>query len=74
MVVLPAEVNMSTLTITLSDERLAQLQEIAARFRVKPEDLARISIEELLTRPEAAFQHAVEYILHKNQELYRRLA
>jgi predicted transcriptional regulator len=65
---------MSSITITLSDERLAQLREIAARFNVKPEDLARVSIEELLTRPEDAFQHAVEYILSKNQELYQRLA
>ena len=65
---------MSTITITLSDERLAQLREIAARFSVRPEDLARVGIEELLTRPEDAFQHAIDYILTKNQELYRRLA
>lgn len=65
---------MSTITITLSDERVAQLREIAARFGVKPEDLARVGIEELLTRPAEAFQQAVEYVLRKNQELYRRLA
>jgi predicted transcriptional regulator len=65
---------MSTLTITLSDDRLAKLREIAERFSVKPEDLARVSIEELLTRPEEAFQQAADYILHKNAELYRCLA
>jgi predicted transcriptional regulator len=65
---------MSTLTITLSDDRLAKLREIADRFNIKAEDLARVSIEELLTRPEESFQQAVDYILHKNAELYRRLA
>jgi predicted transglutaminase-like cysteine proteinase len=65
---------MSTLAITLSDDRLAKLREIAERFNIKAEDLARVSIEELLTRPEESFQHAADYILHKNAELYRRLA
>jgi hypothetical protein len=64
---------MHTLTITLSDDRLAQLQEMAARFGVRPEELIRISVEELLTRPEDAFQRAVQYALEKNAELYRRL-
>ena len=57
---------MSTLTITLSDARLAKLREIADRFNINPEDLARVSIEELLTRPEEAFQQAADYILNKN--------
>lgn len=65
---------MSRITITLSDDRLARLQEIAARFKVSPEDLARVGIEELLTRPEEAFQRAADYVLNKNAELYRRLA
>lgn len=65
---------MSTLTITLSDDQLAKLREIAARFNIKAEDLARVSIEELLTRPEESFQQAADYILNKNAELYRRLA
>ncbi|PYJ14752.1 MAG: DNA-binding protein, partial [Verrucomicrobia bacterium] len=50
------------------------LREIATRFNVKPEDLARVSIEELITRPEESFQHAADYILNKNADLYRRLA
>jgi predicted transcriptional regulator len=49
---------MTTLTITLSDDHLAKLREIADRFNIKPEDLARVSIEELLTRPEESFQQA----------------
>ena len=45
---------MQTITITLSDDRLAQLQKLAIRFGVQPEDLVRVSVEELLTRPEDA--------------------
>ena len=64
---------MSTLTITLSNDRFAKLQEIAERFNVKAEELARVSIEELLTRPEESFQQAAEHVLQKNAELYHRL-
>ncbi len=65
---------MTTITISIPDDRLQQLKEKASRFRVTPEDLVRVSIEELLTRPEEAFRRAVEYVLNKNAELYRRLA
>ena len=64
---------MSTITITLPDDHLAKLREIATRFNVKPEDLARVSIEELITRPEESFQYVADYILNKNADLYRRL-
>jgi predicted transcriptional regulator len=65
---------MTSITITLPEDRLAKLREIAARLNVTPEDLARVSIEELLTRPDETFKQAAEYVLHKNSELYRRLA
>jgi antitoxin FitA len=65
---------MTTLTISLSEERLQQLKERAAQLRIAPEELVRASIEELLTRPEEEFQHALTYVLNKNTELYRRLA
>ena len=65
---------MDAITITLSDDRLAQLREMAARFRVSPEELVRVGIEELLGRPDDAFQRAVTEALKKNAELYRRLA
>jgi len=65
---------MATLTITLSEESLTQLREKAKRFRVAPEELIRVSLEELLARPDEEFQRAMEYVLTKNAELYRRLA
>jgi predicted transcriptional regulator len=65
---------MSSITISLPDERLQQLREIASRYSVAPEELVRVSIEELLARPEEDFRRALEYVLSKNAELYRRLA
>src|SRR2546426_4050979 len=74
MIAFPLEVPMNAITITLSDDRLAQLQEMAARLRVSPEELVRVGVEELLARPDDAFQRAVTEVLKKNAELYRRFA
>jgi hypothetical protein len=65
---------MHPITITLSDDRLAKLQEIAARLHIAPEELARAGVEDLLARPEETCQRAMDYVLKKNAELYRRLA
>jgi predicted transcriptional regulator len=65
---------MSTLTINLSDDRLRALKKLSTRLNISPEELVRLSIEDILTRPEASFQSAMEYVLEKNSELYRRLA
>jgi antitoxin FitA len=65
---------MTTFTITLPDERVKKLQELADRFRIAPEDLVRVSLEELLTRPMDDFQAALERVLVKNADLYKRLA
>ncbi|OAN48476.1 DNA-binding protein [Chloroflexus islandicus] len=64
---------MRAITITLPDEQWQKLQEIAVQFQINPEEFLRISIEELLSRPDEAFQPALAYILQKNAELYRRL-
>jgi predicted transcriptional regulator len=63
-----------TITVTIPDDRLSKLREIADRFKITPEDLVRVSIEEILTRPDEAFQQAARHVLDKNSELYRRLA
>jgi predicted transcriptional regulator len=65
---------MSSITVTVSDDRLAKLKEIANRFSISPEDLVRVSIDELLARPDETFEKAAQYVLNKNSELYRRLA
>jgi hypothetical protein len=68
------EVFMNAITITLPDDRLAQLQEMAARFQVSPEELVRVGVEGLLAQPDDVFQQALTAVLKKNAELYRRLA
>jgi predicted transcriptional regulator len=65
---------MTTITISLSDDRLRQLQEMAEQFKVAPEELACAGIEELLARPEEELNRALDYVLNKNSELYQRLA
>lgn len=65
---------MTTLQVAISDDRLSKLKEIAARLKVTPEELVRVSIEDLVTQPEESFRQAAEYVLKKNAELYRRLA
>lgn len=65
---------MSAITINLSEERMRQLREVAARLGVSPEELARVSVEELLAKPDEKFEEAARHVLEKNAELYRRLA
>lgn len=65
---------MTTFTITLPDERVKKLKEIAERFRVAPEELVRASLEDLLNRPMDDFQQALQRVLSKNANLYKRLA
>ena len=62
------------ITVALPEDRLEKLQEVAARFNVSPEALVRVSIEELLAKPDDSFRNALDYVLTKNAELYRRLA
>jgi len=65
---------MTTITIALSEERAKRLQELASRLQIAPEELVRVSVEELLARPDEQFQQALDRVLKKNAELYRRLA
>jgi predicted DNA-binding protein len=67
------EANMSDITISLPEDRMSKLKQIAAGLGTTPEELVRASVEDLLGRPED-FQRAVDYVLKKNEELYRRLA
>ena len=62
------------LTIPISDERLQKLKAVAARHQLAPEELIQISIDELINHPEEAVIDAMDYVLNKNAELYRRLA
>ena len=65
---------MVTITVTLSEDRLQKLQNLAKQFNIPTEELLRVSFEELVARPHDDFQKALEYVLEKNKELYKRLA
>ncbi|NEO51003.1 MAG: DNA-binding protein [Moorea sp. SIO4G2] len=65
---------MSSIQITIPDERLQQLQDIAANLNVSIEELVLMSVEQYLTQSELSFNDATAYVLQKNAELYRRLA
>ena len=60
---------MTSITIPIPDDRLLKLKELAARLHVTPEELVRVSVEEILTRSEEDFQRAASYVLKKNAEL-----
>ncbi len=62
------------MTLSISEDRFIELKEVAGNLNITPEDLVRVSIDELLSRPDEDFQKAVDYVLTKNAELYRRLA
>ena len=65
---------MANITVTVSEDRLQKLEEIAARFQVTLEDLVRVSLEEMLTSPDENFRDALNHVLNKNADLYQRLA
>lgn len=73
---LPSRVvpTMTSITIPLSDERVAQLRVWAEEAGLPPEEFLRRRVEQLLDRPDQQFQKAADYLLQKNAELYRRLA
>lgn len=61
------------ISVELSEDQAGRLRSAAERLGVRPEDLARAGVTDLLTQPED-FQKAAEHVLRKNEELYRRLA
>ena len=65
---------MANITVSLTEEGLLKLQELAARLMISPEDLVRIGVEELLALPDDEFRRVMNYVLKKNAELYQRLA
>ncbi|MBM4328440.1 MAG: DNA-binding protein [Deltaproteobacteria bacterium] len=65
---------MTDLAISLPEETVATLREKALAYGVRAEDLMRAGIDRLLASPEEDFEEAVDYVLERNEELYRRLA
>lgn len=56
---------MATITVTLSNDRLEHLQQMAAQFGVSVNDLLCASIEDILGRSDARFEQAEERLREK---------
>jgi antitoxin FitA len=61
---------MASITVDISESQLKQLQDLARQHGIQPEELLRVSLEELLSMEKKDFSDIVD----KNSELYRRLA
>ena len=64
---------MHKLEITFSDDVAKQLEQVASKLNLSPEEFAANSLIETLER-HADFQNAAKRVLEKNAELYKRLA
>lgn len=65
---------MRTISIDVSEEAADALEQRARRLGVAVEDLLREGLVEILSRDDEEFLRAAEYVLTKNDELYRRLS
>jgi len=65
---------MENITIRISEKAYQHLQSLAAKYGISVSDLARLSLEDLLSTPDEETAEAMDYLLEKNQQLYQRLA
>ena len=62
------------IAVELSADESELLASTAVRLGVQPEELARATLIDALSQNKDDFCKAAEYVLEKNQSLYRRLA
>ena len=62
------------LSVDLSENEVERLEGTARWLGVRPEDLARAVLADLLGHPREDFQIAMHHVLRKNEDLYRRLS
>lgn len=65
---------MTTVTLQLDDTKADALRKKAQRVGLEAEQLLAVSVDDLIGQPDADFDQAVQRVLSKNRELYRRLA
>lgn len=65
---------MTTLTLTIDDHKAAALKDKAEHYGLPLEDLLIASIENLVSHPKPEVEQAIQHVLSKNRELYRRLS
>ncbi len=65
---------MKTLELHLPEQTSSKHEEVTERLSVSPEELLLLSLEEKLAQLDAEFREASNYVLTKNDDLYKRLA
>lgn len=65
---------MASIAIDLSDQQFQAVQDLAKQLGLTSEELLQISIDDWLSHPKSEFAQAADHVLHKNAELYQRLA
>jgi cytidylate kinase len=65
---------MTEIIISLPEEKLAIIREMASARGMSIEDFVRAGIDRLLGESGEDFEKAVDYVLKKNEDLYKRLA
>ncbi len=65
---------MKQITVNLPEEIEKQLKDASEKIGVKPEDFLLTSLQEKLANLDSEFIEAMKFILHKNADLYKRLA
>jgi hypothetical protein len=62
------------IAIELPEPQAQKLRGEATRLGVRPDELATAAVVDLLNYETTEFDAAAEYVLAKNQELYKRLS
>jgi hypothetical protein len=62
------------LSLDLTETQNEKLDLAAKRLGIRPEELAKAALNDLLDQPHEDFEAATQHVLNKNKELYRRLS
>ena len=65
---------MKNFELSIEENVAERIEQAAERLGLSPEAFLRLSAEEKIARLEAEVDAATDYVLGKNDELYRRLA
>ena len=62
------------LSLDLTESQNEKLDSTAKRLGVRPEELAKAALNDLLDKPQEDFESAAQRVFAKNKELYKRLS
>lgn len=65
---------MKSLEVQIEEPTVDRLEAAAEKLGITTEELLRLSVEEKLERLDETFRSAVDQVISKNADLYKRLA